>query len=201
MSDQIFASAKRIQATYRSTVQAIRLDQSLSDQGKREKFADAYRTAKTGLDSLKQGHAADIEKQQQELRKAAFGLSYPLNATEGDKELIRMSYRDAMGRVNAISTADDALKTLQEAQVIGDKQMVKAVAQAAYNKGWNAVLNEYATISPGSADAMRDLTRLEADQQDAMGRFGTGMMFSVDAPPEATSSDLHQAAPAQTAAE
>ncbi len=113
------------------------------------------------------------------------GIRYPMTATDADKELARMSYRDAYDRaekaaaiegVEGIYESREALATLLErAERSGDLHLADAVYHVAITRGIREVADSYLESRPTERQRWEDYSeaRRAAESVDRV-IFGTG---------------------------
>ena len=113
------------------------------------------------------------------LHRRVFGLSFPLTATEADKQAARLNYRDALFRADSITDENQALRQLGRARMTGDNELAKAIAARAYEQGWDRTLNEYASQSESIKRNLKELIDYERDLGNVKIRVADSASFSM----------------------
>jgi hypothetical protein len=161
-------------------VAQIRANPDLNDEARRRMIGEAYE----GADARHRELAEDQRRKENErilcLDRGVMGLRYPMHASDGDKELARMSYRDAYDRAERAASADDtdnvALSTLLErAERSGDPRLAEAVYHVATERGLCGVADSYLEARPNEKKRWEDYAaaRQEAESVERI-LFGTG---------------------------
>ncbi|OZF00560.1 hypothetical protein [Rhodococcoides fascians] len=187
MTDYIQRSQDAIES-YRQQLDAIRADTTLSKNGRREKIAAIYDTARDTVDHSKEKYGWTKKAERQKLERKVFG---PPTKTLTGADAI--SWRDAQDRAAKIlpdAYADasdssvleaDALHLLNRALRDGDDHLARAVMTVAFDMRWAEVADTYALASPDS-DAVVELW--EAATNEGRGIDLAEFNFMLDQPTE-----------------
>lgn len=167
-------NVQQLQHAYARKLEAIRANKDLSDEGKRRQIAREWKAHSKAMGAARQEAVADIAVRRRRLERKAFGA--PPETTQAD-------YRDALGRADALATADAAHAALSRAQRTGDAVLARAVATVAAERGWRGVLGAYAGADAVVADALDQLAGL-GEQDDAAARLKRSVATSASTPPE-----------------
>lgn len=132
------AAVAGIQRRLNDTIEEIRSNRSYTPQGRKREMARAVMNARKQADKLKADTVAQRESRRSNLERLAFGIVGEPTPSE------LMATRDAQDRAAKLSTAEDAATMLHRANQSNDETLAKAVAQAAFNRGWASVANNYA---------------------------------------------------------
>ena len=146
------AAVARIQRRLDEQLDTIRNTRSYSDKGRKAEMAKAVLAARAQVEELRSGFVAERETRRKNLERIAFGIIGEPSAFD------LMAARDAQDRAAKISTAEDAKAMLHRANQSNDESLAKAVAQAAFNKGWTEVANNFADMwdKRGALDLLGD---------------------------------------------
>jgi hypothetical protein len=155
---------KRRQQTIQK-MQAVLDDRSRTAAWKRaelSRLAEAFRVEK---DRLQQEHQRELADREADLLRKAFGP-----ARSADMQ----AWREAATTAAGLENQDQAMVAVGIARRAGDQHWLRALASAAYEKGWPRVLEAYMVDRPEIADA---LVEVEA-MQDPKRRFEDSVAFS-----------------------
>jgi hypothetical protein len=125
----------RVQARLDEKIEGLRINTSLSPQGRRIEMAKATVEARKQADKLKSEVVTARQQHRNELTRYLFGLS----PEEGGI----LTMRDAQDRAAKLETPEAAGAALRQAQLAGDRSLVKAIAHAAVDHGWQSVVDDY----------------------------------------------------------
>jgi hypothetical protein len=103
-------------------------------------MAKAVLAARAHVDKMRSDFVAERETRRQNLHKMVFG-----NSGGDASELI--ADRDARDRAEQISGPEDAKAMLHRAKQNGDDSLARAVAEAAFRRGWLEISKDYADQS------------------------------------------------------
>lgn len=143
------AKALDIAAAHDAAVAKVRANGTLSPAGKAAAMAPHYLRAKADMAALQAQTATDTAAHVAKLHRAAFGA--PAGVVEA------MSFRDAVGRADAIDDPTLANHLLQRAMRSGDELQARALAQRAHEMGWSVVLSHYLDVHPDAAAALNEI--------------------------------------------
>ncbi len=159
-------------------IRAIQADKDLTADAKARRIAEIRGKTNPEVAKQRTAHSAETEERRARLQRRLFGLSFKITATESDKELARMSYRDALSRADSIKSPDDAQKAIFRAQRMGDGMLEKAVLNVAFERAWNSVLETYAATDESFSEALQELQGLERRAANRQIQFRESMAFS-----------------------
>lgn len=148
----------------------IRTDPDYSTEAKRRYLGEAYAEARDEHERLTAQHREQTAKKLSDLERPVLQIQYPLGTLESEKEIVRMSYRDAFDRAEkaarTVRKEPTALKDLLErAEISGDEQLADAVYHVATRRGNRDVADKYLEPRKEAALNWRKLSeaRKEAD--------------------------------------
>jgi hypothetical protein len=140
---------------FNQEVEGIRNHPDLSDEAKQRYLSDAYEKAQAKHEELVTEHKASQQGAIRDLEKQVFKVDFPLSVSTQEKEMIRLSYRDAYDRAERVVAGKEgpernqALKDLLErAERTGDAQQADAVYHLARERGIWAVCDAYLESRP-----------------------------------------------------
>lgn len=146
--------ALSINEAHAKAVERVRANNTLSPAGKAAAIAPHYLRAKADMADLQAKAGADTAQHVAKLHRAAFGA--PAGAVEG------MSFRDAVGRADAVTDPAMADHLMDRARRGGDALMAKALGQRAAEMGWSVVLAKYVDANPAAGAALTELAARSA---------------------------------------
>jgi hypothetical protein len=126
---------RSIQTGLDRTVESLRANTSLSEQGRRIEMAKALVDARKKVDRVKTEAVTARKQRRDELTRFLFGHA------SGEGDILAM--RDARDRAAKLESADAAGSALRQAQLAGDRSLVKAITHAAVDNGWHGVVDDY----------------------------------------------------------
>ncbi len=159
-------------------IRAIQADKDLTADAKARRIAEIRGKTNPEVAKQRTAHGAEAAERRASLQRRLFGLSFKLAATESDKELARMSYRDALAKSDGIASPDDALKALERAGRTGDAMMTRAILCVAHERGWNSVLESHAHTNESFSEGLQELQGLERRAANRQIQFSESMAFS-----------------------
>jgi hypothetical protein len=131
------AAVASIQRQLDEQLDTIRRNRSYSDAGRKTEMAKAVVAARAHVDKMRSDFIAERETRRQNLGRIVFG-----NSGAEASELI--ADRDAQDRAAQIPGPEDAKAMLHRANQNGDDSLARAVAEAAFRRGWLEVSQDYA---------------------------------------------------------
>ena len=134
------AAVASIQRRLDGQLDAIRSTRSYSDAGRKAEMAKAVLAARAQVEKLRREFVAERETRRKNLDRIV------VRNHRRAKAFDLIATRDAQDRAAKISTAEDAKAMLHRANQSDDESLAKAVAQAAFNKGWTEVANNFADM-------------------------------------------------------
>jgi hypothetical protein len=102
MTPEVADAAARILRDFHQDVRAARADDRLSDRGRQQRMAVAYRRADAEMKKLKVNVEGGIALTAAQLQRKVFGSEKPLSGADA------VSMRDAMTRAGQLKSADKA---------------------------------------------------------------------------------------------
>ncbi len=170
--------AANTRRTAEEKIRAIQADKDLTADAKARHIAEIRGKANPEVAKQREAHGAEAAERRASLHRRLFGLSFKLAAMESDKELARMSYRDALAKSDAVASPDEALKALERAGRTGDAMMTKAVLCVSHERGWNSVLESHAHTNESFSEGLQELQGLERRAANRQIQFRESMAFS-----------------------
>lgn len=166
-------------------VAKIRGYADLTEEAKRRMMAEAYEEASGRHRELVAEGERKAAERLERLERVVMGIRYPLHASDGDKELVRMSYRDAYDRAEraageAVREGDLEKLTalLQRAERSGDPHLADAVYHVCTERGLRVVADSYLESRPTERKRWEEYAeaRRETESANFVNRvlFGTG---------------------------
>lgn len=155
----------------------IRNNLNLSPEAKRTAIASAYLKAVDAVDVLKAASEAAAVGRIQTLSRQLFGLP----TTAGSADMTNL--RDATERVAKFDQISEALAALNQAILIGDTAMVRAILGAAYANQWSDIIDAYLALYPADQAAAQELWDLNLATA-TRNNFGDFIQWIVPTPPE-----------------
>ncbi len=186
--------AVQLRAAAEEKIRVVRGDKDLTEHAKGRRITEIRTQVNSEISKLRGSHAKETNSRYESLHRRMFGLSYPASATESDKQAIRLSYRDALFRADALDKKG-ALRMLGRAQMIGDALLAKAVAAVAYEQGWGDVIESYVSTSEDLSQQFQELQGFVNNQGNTQAQFRERMAFSEI--PESQEEYKARAAPLQ----
>jgi hypothetical protein len=170
-------------------LEQIRSNPDLNDEAKRRMISEVYEEAARRHQELVAEQERATAEKIARLEGGVMGISYPYSASDADKELIRMSYRDAYDRAERIAgealesnTYDNLEALLERAERSGDSRLAEAVYHVATEKGIRSVADSYLSSRPTERKRWEEYTsaRLEAESVENLlfGAHAQGPMKS-----------------------
>ena len=132
------AAVAGIQRRLDEQLNTIRNNRSYSDSGRKSEMAKRVLVARAEMNKMKSNFAAERQARGENLHRIVFGNTSGATAAE------LIADRDARDRAGQLSTLEDANAMLRRANQNGDESLAKAVAEAAFNRGWTDVARDYA---------------------------------------------------------
>jgi hypothetical protein len=132
------AAVASVQRQLDEQLDAIRQQRTYSQTGRKTEMAKAVLAARDHVTKMRSDHVVERETRQRNLARIVFGNPDGV----GGSELIAI--RDAQDRAAQLDSADDAKAMLHRASQNGDGSLARAVAEAAFNRGWTEVAQDYA---------------------------------------------------------
>ncbi len=179
--DGIRERGQTIKKTLNTALDAVRNDNRLTAQAKRQAIAQHYLDAKRKLDALLEEERATTAKTRDDIQRDLFG-----QRDTGPAGVV--AYRDAHDRALRLGPDDEdhALALLISARHSSDDTLATAVLSRARHLGWSSVVDTYTAHYPEQRDRLEDLTNIErwTMQQEDDGFHGYGAVYSITPPRE-----------------
>lgn len=175
--------AQSLQAEYSAGVERIQNDPHLSEEGKRAKLAELYRSYSQRIAPLEQEHATGQESRMAVLRRKAFG---PPSADPA-----RMAgFRQAMDRATTAYGQGEEYQDkrqaladlLEQAEMTGDEDQATACFVVGAQNGAEEVVTAFLADRPERAQAYVDYLNAKDAPTDLDGLFTVAAAFRVDEP-------------------
>ena len=169
---------------FQQQVESVRSDTTLSEDGTRRKLASLHRQHEKRMTQLKAEHLSDRDGERRRLEQRAFGPHVPAWASDHEKLLATLSYRDAVLRATQLESHEQAERMMSLAMRTGDYGLARATALAAIDSGWMDVADTYATTGDDpdfgdNANAVRELAN-----EGTGSRISLHAQFSAPLPAE-----------------
>jgi hypothetical protein len=175
-------SATEVRNQYDREAAAVRANRDLSDEGKDRALRELHADAKERMATLRARHEAEEADEAERLHRKAFGARRPPG---GGGDATTITIRDAMDRAAGLRDQDHARSLLEQSKLAGDKSLARALAGAAWQRGWAGALERYVELFPEERESVDALIAYSRACGDARRRVATAMLFS--APPRARS--------------
>ncbi len=175
----LMTTANRTREEASAEIARAQTNPDLTPSAKGRRIAEIRTKANREIERLGREYAAAQVASRDDAHRALFGLTFKVGATEADKTAAQASYRDAIFRADALADSRHALRVMGRAQMVDDKILMKAVAAVSYERGWDAVLRDYAATSETVAAALNELMLSEQRRTNLQVRTNAGMTFSM----------------------
>jgi hypothetical protein len=126
------------------------------------RLAEAFRVEK---DKLQAEHTRELADREAELLRRAFGPS---------RSSDMMAWREAATAAAGLDNQDQAMTAVGIARRAGDESWLRALASAAYERGWPRVIEAYITDRPEVADALVEVEAMKHPKR----KFEDSVAFS-----------------------
>jgi hypothetical protein len=169
--------AENLRRSYLGQLAQIRQDRDLSEAAKRRQISELYNHTAAAIRELRRRYDELVTDERAALLKAAFGPFIAAGSTAGDREATIASHRVAVAQAEGMSDLAGLERLLRQAKVTGDRQLERAIAYVAYERGQARILDRI------GGDDVAALRRLDAELRDSQTRFATSMVFTVPSRP------------------
>lgn len=166
-----------LKAAYLQALNDIRGDASLSELGRQQMIARAWRNTKNELARLTQLDFDTQVARFNELERQVFGASAVSGADA-------VSFRDATDRADKLTNADHALQALGTAELSGDSVLAKAIVLKAWSADWPTVVERYALTHATVTDKLVELGQLRQNLDSQASRLAGGIAGGLARPTE-----------------
>jgi hypothetical protein len=174
----IMDKAAELKNNAASQIREIQLDRDLTATAKAKRIAEIRVRTNEKITRFQSEYYESKKETRDTLHHRLFGLGFPFGASEADKQAAKLNYRDALFRADTIADENAALRMLGRAQMTGDRELAKAIAARAYEKGWSRALNDYASQSEAIQNNLQDLINYERSLGNAQIRANESMSFA-----------------------
>ena len=169
------ADAVRDRAT--DAIRRIGERRDLTPEAKRAAAAKVYKPAAEQIQQALDNHIAMVKQHKQELARKAFGAG-----TAADP-MTAMARRQARQQAATVTDADQAESLIRDAHFSGDRELARAVAAVAFERGWHGAVDAW--NEDGSNDAfMKHVIELAQmpDTNDVVWRMNVAQSYSQPMP-------------------
>lgn len=122
------AKAQTVRERANETIQRISERRDLTPEAKQTAAAKVYKPAAEELNQMLDQHIAKVQAHKQQLARKAFGAD-----TVADPR----ASREARQMASQVQDAREATEMIRNAQFDGDKQLARAMAGIAFERGWH----------------------------------------------------------------
>jgi hypothetical protein len=161
-----------------SRIKEIQSSKDLTETAKAKRIAEIRSATNEKITAFQSDFYQSKKETRDSMHHRLFGLGFPFGATEADKQAAKLNYRDALFRADTITDENAALRLLGRAQMTGDKELAKAIASVSYEKGWDKVLNDFASQSEAIENNLQELNDFEHNLGNAQIRIIESMSFA-----------------------
>ncbi len=165
MSKEHLQKASEIRRAAEERLSDIRAQTELTDSERIKQVMEIRAWANEQIETQKRLHARTQSEARTRLLRRVFGLGFATGVSEGEKALVRASYRDAIFRAGSAATPDEAQLFLDRAQATGDALLARAIALVAFERGWHDVLAAYLETHESARTALSELHAMERAQR------------------------------------
>ncbi|HEX8140841.1 MAG TPA: hypothetical protein VF544_24960 [Pyrinomonadaceae bacterium] len=165
MSTEHLQKASEIRRAAEQRVADIQLHTEPDDAARVKQIMEIRAWANEQIETQKRLHAQTRREARTRLLRRIFGLGFASGVTEGEKAMVRASYRDAIFRAQSAATPDEGQLFLDRANAIGDALLARAVALIAFERNWHDVLAAYLETHESARTALAELHALDRAQK------------------------------------
>lgn len=177
------AKAGRVRDRLTKEIEHIQSRRNLTVEGKRARLARAVVKAQDDLAQLRTDETKRVAARRDELTRDLFGTVRP-----DDNRVI--SLRDAADRASRVTSATEAERLMNLADLHGDTVLLRALARECVQRsgnplesGWRTLFEQWAQQQPGGADTVAELGVIADEMSDAGHRIMRERAFGVPALP------------------
>ncbi len=169
MSSNALEKAASVRRTAGEQIKTIQADRDLTPIAKGRRIAEIRQKSNDEVARLRSEHAKSVASTRESLHRRLFGLGFRAGISEGEKAQVMTSYRDALFRVDGLKP-EEAQAALSRARMVGDKLLAKAIGAVAFDKGWQRVLEDYASAEDCHSELqeLKDFERHTTTLQDGV---------------------------------
>jgi hypothetical protein len=165
MSTEHLQKASEIRRAAEQRIADIQGHEELDDAARVRQIMEIRAWANEQIETQKRLHAQTRREARTHILRRIFGLGFVAGRGEGEKALVRTSYRDAIFRAQAAATPDEGQLFLDRANAIGDALLARATALIAFERGWHDVLAAYLETHESSRTALAELHAIDRAQK------------------------------------
>jgi oligoendopeptidase F len=177
--NDFMAKANRTRDEAHREIARVQTEKDLTVEAKGRRIAEIRTKANREIERLGREYAAAQVSSRDEAHRNLFGLTFKAHVTEAEKTAALSSYRDAIFRADALTDSQHALRMFGRGQMVGDMILMRAIAAVSYERGWDAVLRDYAATSETVSTALNELMLSEQRRTNLQARTNAGMTFSM----------------------
>ncbi len=159
-------------------IRRIQADKDLTMEAKGRRIAEIRTKANAEVAKLKATHAKETNEAYGRSLRHLFAPSYKAAATETEKQLTQLNYRDALFRADGLETPTAAQRMFGRAPMVGDKLLMQAIASVSFERNWTPVLEEFARTSPDVESGLQELQQFESQRGNRQAQFRESVAFS-----------------------
>ncbi|GAA1838559.1 hypothetical protein [Agromyces salentinus] len=180
---QLRAQASQRIVTFAQTLDSVRTDRMLSDDGKRDRIAREYVATRIHIDKLRTREADALLSRRVELERLLFGWE------PTDDAAVLSARRESNELADALDDPRDALLAYQRAKRRSDEMHVHAIFARALELGWSSIIDDYLVEHPERAAGSTELAAILRANDDV--ELLTAVMhYAMSQPSELSHVDL-----------
>jgi hypothetical protein len=165
MSQEHLQKASEIRRAAEQRISEIQGQKEPADSEKVKRIMEIRAWANEQIETQKRLHARTRNEARTRVMRRIFGLGFAAGVGEGEKALVRTSYRDAIFRAQSAATPDEAQLFLERANATGDGLLARAVALIAFERGWHDILALYLEAHESARNALAELHAMDRAQK------------------------------------
>jgi hypothetical protein len=165
MSTEHLQKASEIRRAAEQRIADIQGQEELDDSARVKQIMEIRAWANEQIETQKRLHAQTRREARTRILRRIFGLGFVAGVSEGERALVRTSYRDAIFRAQSAATPDEGQLFLDRANAIGDALLARAVALIAFERGWHDVLAAYLETHESSRTTLAELHAMDRAQK------------------------------------
>lgn len=141
-------AASRLLADFQDRLDTVRRRTDLTDEGKAPVIAGIWTDTTDQIRAIRARVRGDDTAEIARLERRLVLAPRPLGASTGERIALDASYRDALARASAIEGDSELIDLLDQALLVEDDLLARAVAAVAYRRVRPEVLNHYTASKP-----------------------------------------------------
>jgi hypothetical protein len=165
MSTEHLQKASEIRRAAEQRIADIQGLEELDDSARVKQIMEIRAWANEQIETQKRLHAQTRREARTRILRRIFGLGFVAGVSEGERALVRTSYRDAIFRAQSAATPDEGQLFLDRANAVGDALLARAVALIAFERGWHDVLAAYLETHEASRTTLAELHAMDRAQK------------------------------------